>query len=144
MKRDRVTFQFVEFIPTDQELEDGVVYVSTTYATAVHKCCSGCGNKVVTPISPTDWTLIFDGDTVSLDPSIGNWSLPCKSHYWITRNRVEWAAQWTRKQIEAGRAEDRRAKDAYFKAETATTTQTEPAKAEANFWQRFKKRFARD
>ena len=139
MKRDRVTFQFVEFIPTDQELEDGVVYVSTTYATAVHKCCSGCGNKVVTPISPTDWTLIFDGDTVSLDPSIGNWSLPCKSHYWITRNRVEWAAQWTRKQIEAGRAEDRRAKDAYFKAETATTTQTE-----ANFWQRFKKRFARD
>src|SRR6266550_2998669 len=134
MKRDRVTFQFVEFIPTDQELEDGVVYVSTTYATAVHKCCSGCGNKVVTPLSPTDWTLIFDGDTVSLDPSIGNWSLPCKSHYWITRNRVEWAAQWTRKQIEAGRAEDRRAKDAYFKAETATTTQTEPAKAEANFW----------
>ena len=75
MKRDRITFEFVEFIP--KELEDGVVYVSVTYATAVHKCCSGCGNKVVTPISPTDWTLIFDRDTISLDPSIGNWSFPC-------------------------------------------------------------------
>src|ERR1043166_4901099 len=96
MKRDRITFQFVEFMPKEQDLEEGTVYVSVTYSTAIHKCCCGCGNKVVTPISPTDWTLIFDRDTISLDPSIGSWSLPCRSHYWITRNMVEWAAPWTR------------------------------------------------
>jgi len=29
---------------------------------------------------------------VSLAPSIGNWSFPCNSHYWITGNEVRWAA----------------------------------------------------
>ena len=118
MKRERITFEFVEFIP--KKLEVGVVYVTVAYATAVHMCCCGCGNKVVTPISPTDWTLMFDRDTISLDPSIGNWSLPCKSHYWIRRNRVEWAPQWTAKEIDAGRTQSRRAKEAYFKAEAPT------------------------
>ncbi|WP_417924835.1 DUF6527 family protein [Collimonas pratensis] len=27
-----------------------------------------------------DWSLTYDGKTVSLDPSIGNWSLPCRAH----------------------------------------------------------------
>ena len=56
------------------ELEQGTIYVSIRFATASHLCCCGCGNKVVTPIRPTDWKLIFDGKTISLDPSIGNWS----------------------------------------------------------------------
>jgi hypothetical protein len=60
---------FVEFIP--DELEQGTVYVSIRFATASHLCVCGCGNKVVTPIRPTDWTLTFDGKTISLDPSIG-------------------------------------------------------------------------
>ena len=123
---------------------NGVVYVSVTYATAVHKCCSGCGNKVVTPISPTDWTLIFDRDTISLDPSIGNWSLPCKSHYWIRRNRVEWAPQWTRKQIEAGRAQSKRAKEAYFKSEASREEQTEGAYAKESIWWVIKKWWSRE
>jgi Family of unknown function (DUF6527) len=33
-------------------------------------CCCGCGEKVVTPLRPTDWKLIFDGKTISLDPSL--------------------------------------------------------------------------
>lgn len=63
-------------------------------------------NKVVTPLTPTDWCLVFDGDTVSLDPSIGNWNFPCRSHYWIYRNRVKWAKAWTPAKIQAGRASD--------------------------------------
>jgi hypothetical protein len=35
------------------------------------------------PISPADWQLAYDGDTVSLTPSIGNWGFPRRSHYWI-------------------------------------------------------------
>jgi Family of unknown function (DUF6527) len=89
MTMSDLTFLFVESIPT--ELDDATIYISIPYATAMHKCCCGCNNIVVTPLSPTDWKLIFDGDTVSLDPSIGNWTYPCKSHYWIKRNRVHWA-----------------------------------------------------
>jgi hypothetical protein len=79
---------FVEFLP--DELESGKLYISMQYATASHKCCCGCGRDVVTPISPTDWQLAFDGRSLSLTPSIGNWSYPCRSHYWIRHNRVVW------------------------------------------------------
>src|SRR5207248_2134638 len=68
MKRDEMTPQFVEFIP--EELEPGVVYISTAYATASHLCACGCGNKVVTPLGRAEWELIFDGERVSLFPSI--------------------------------------------------------------------------
>jgi hypothetical protein len=111
--------QFVEFIP--EELERETVYISIRFATASHLCVCGCGNKVVTPIRPTDWKLIFDGKTVSLDPSVGNWSFPCQSHYWIRNNRVKWAPKWSREQIERARHSDDVAKERYFDADAATT-----------------------
>ena len=87
MKQDVVLkHEFVEFIPG--ELKEGTIYVSIRFGTASHLCVCGCGNKVVTPIRPTDWKLIFDGKTISLDPSIGNWSFACQSHYWIRNNKV--------------------------------------------------------
>jgi hypothetical protein len=104
--------EFVEFIP--DELEQGTIYVSIRFATASHLCICGCGNKVVTPIRPTDWTLIFDGKTISLHPSIGNWSFPCQSHYWIRNSRINWAPKWSREQIERGRSHDTYAKKDYF------------------------------
>lgn len=97
----RLEVEFVDYIPDD--LQEETLYVSIPYTTAAHKCACGCGEEVVTPLSPTGWKLIFDGETVSLDPSIGNWSLPCESHYWIRRNRVQWAAHWGRRRIEASR-----------------------------------------
>ena len=108
----RLRHEFVECIP--EHPDEGTLYVSVTFATAVHKCCCGCGREVVTPLSPAAWALTFDGETVSLDPSIGNWNLPCRSHYWIRRNRVEWAGRWSPKQISAGRASDARARDMHF------------------------------
>jgi hypothetical protein len=83
VNRASIRHEFVDLIP--DALEDGVLYVSVQYATALHLCCCGCGSEVVTPLSPTDWSLTFDGDTVSLRPSIGNYSFPCRSHYFITR-----------------------------------------------------------
>ncbi len=87
----------MEYIP--EILKERTIYISVTYATAAHKCCCGCGKEVVTPLSPTDWKLIFDGESVSLHPSIGNWSFACRSHYWITRNAVKWAEQWSDEDI---------------------------------------------
>jgi len=90
-----IKYKFVEKIP--DSLLSGVVYISVEYGTAVHKCCCGCGNEVVTPLSPKDWRLTFDGESISLHPSIGNWNFVCKSHYWIINNRVEWVKYLAKK-----------------------------------------------
>jgi len=120
-----VAHEFVEYVP--DKLREGKVYISIRFTTVVHKCCCGCGREVVTPLSPRDWTLSFDGRTISLYPSIGNWSFPCQSHYLITHNRVEWAQRWTPKQIAAGRAHDRRAKKRQYSDGTSETAD-HPAK----------------
>ncbi len=105
--------KFVEFIP--EQLEDGILYVSLTYCTAIHKCVCGCNNEVVTPFSPTDWKMMFDGETISLSPSIGNWNFNCKSHYWIKKNEVIFARMWTNSEIEEGSRRDEKLRKKYFK-----------------------------
>lgn len=106
-----LTYEFVKSIP--EQLEERTLYVSMDYATVVHKCCCGCGREVVTPLSLTDWKLTYDGVSISLFPSIGNWNFKCKSHYWIEKSTAKWADQWSNKQIKIGRAHDRRAKKKY-------------------------------
>lgn len=112
--KNELTLQhkFVEYIP--EELENSTIYISMKFATAVHKCCSGCGKEVVTPLSPAGWSMTFNGESVSLDPSIGNWNLPCQSHYWIKNNKVRWAPKWSREEIEAGRSRDRVLNEKHF------------------------------
>jgi hypothetical protein len=117
-----LTHKFVETMP--DTLEEGVLYISISFATAMHKCCCGCGEEVVTPISPMDWKLLFDGDTVSLIPSIGNWAFPCRSHYIIKNNCVHWASSWSTERVEQGRAGDRARKRKFFEErETSLTDQ---------------------
>lgn len=69
-------------------------------------CVCGCGNEVVTPLSPNGWQLMFDGKTVSLYPSIGNWNFECKSHYWIRRNMIVHAKEWKKEEVEFGREKE--------------------------------------
>lgn len=108
----RVSHEFVELIP--DRLEPDTLYVSVSFATVVHLCLCGCGNEVVTPLSPADWQLTFDGEAITLYPSIGNWSFSCRSHYWINNGVVSWARQWTQEEIDAGRAQARSAKARYL------------------------------
>ena len=99
--------EFADFIP--EKLEPGKLYISRRYATATHLCCCGCGLEVVTPLNPAKWHLSeHGGDRVSLSPSIGNWSFPCRSHYFIEANGVRWAGSMSRRQIRAVRARDRK------------------------------------
>lgn len=107
---------FVQEIP-EVLLPEGL-YVCIPYATAVHLCACGCGNEVVTPLTPVDWHLSFNG-RVSLSPSIGNWSFPCRSHYWIIDERVHWSAAWDEERVERNRARDRQTKAHHF--DEATT-----------------------
>jgi uncharacterized protein DUF6527 len=112
MRTERaIPHRFVDFIPDD--MEEDTLYISLEFSTAIHKCLCGCGNQVVTPFSPTDWRLLFDG-SVSLEPSIGNWRFECRSHYWITQNTVEWAGAWSDTEIAAGRLQDTQRKNLHF------------------------------
>lgn len=96
-----MALEFVEFIP--ERLAEGVIYISIPFTTAIHQCCCGCGKEVVTPIRPEHWRLIFDGETISLDPSIGNRSFPCQSHYWIRESKVRWVPRRTHENSVVGR-----------------------------------------
>lgn len=155
MRHQTLEHRFVRNVP--RELEPGVLYISVEYATAVHSCCCGCGERVVTPFTPTDWRMTFDGDSVSLHPSVGNWNQKCRSHYVIRRSRVVEAGPWSGKQIEAERHRDKLAKAAYYdqlkghidgaitpptEAVSKSTTCYGVTKTSANLWSRIKSLFA--
>ena len=93
----RLRNEFVDHIP--EQLDDGVLYVSMRFGTVVHRCACGCGEEVVTPLGPVEWRLTYDGRTVSLEPSIGNWSFPCRSHYWIDEGIVRWARGFSEAEV---------------------------------------------
>lgn len=79
--------EFVEHIPA--QLEEGTLYVSMKYHTTAHLCACGCGEKVVNPLNRKyGWILTFDGQRLSLSPSIGNYQFPCRSHYYIKESEV--------------------------------------------------------
>lgn len=97
----------------------------------VHLCFCGCGSKVVTPLSPTGWSMTFDGRTISVYPSIGSWNLPCQSHYWIRGGEVAWAPQWSPQMVDAGFENDRSAKRDYYHR-NVEPSQTQPVPAAAS------------
>lgn len=102
----RLEIQHVETMP--ESLKPGILYVSLEFETAHHLCACGCGHKVRTPLSPAEWQIEETPQGVTLRPSIGNWQLPCRSHYLIRRGEVVWAGEWSDSQIQAGRARDLR------------------------------------
>jgi hypothetical protein len=136
-RRTAIQHDFVEFTP--EILEEGVLYITIKYATASHLCFCGCGHKVVTPITPYDWTLLFDGDTVSLHPSVGSWNLPCRSHYWIRNDKLIWAGQWSQRQIDEAKNMDRIVTDRYFGAVSAQPDPQPVVIPQETFLQRAKK-----
>ena len=112
MRQSRLVPKFTDEFPSP--LEAGALYISMEYASSAHLCCCGCGNEVNTMLSPRDWQMIYDGDSVTLHPSIGNWGLSCKSHYIIEKGNVLWAGSWAKEQIEANRQRDRNVKARHY------------------------------
>lgn len=87
MKAKALSPVFTDYIPSD--LEPETLYISMLFDTAVHLCACGCGAKTVTPVGACDWSLTYDG-TVSLRPSVGNGQQPCRSHYNVKGNQIDW------------------------------------------------------
>lgn len=113
---DRFLPVFVGSVP--EQLEEGHLYISLRYRTVTHLCPCGCGVEVNTPLHPTGWALTYDGVTVSLWPSVGNWSETCRSHYLIEKNIVRWSRSWSRAEILEGRAKRLRDIKEYHGEET--------------------------
>ncbi|WP_280142519.1 DUF6527 family protein [Streptomyces wuyuanensis] len=67
-----------------------------------------CCCDVATPLSPAQWSLTDNGANDPLTPSIGNWSLPRHSHYWICDDRVRWSHRYTPAEIDQNQDRDRR------------------------------------
>jgi hypothetical protein len=121
--KDSFPHKFVDLIP--KVLEERLLYVSIEHAVAVHLCACGCARKVVTPLAPIHWKMIFDGRSVSLKPSIGNHAFPCKSHYWIEKDRVHWSHEMSIKEVQAVRERDeRRRRQFYGEAEPLISVDT--------------------
>lgn len=108
----KMQHSFVEFMP--DKIQEGVVYISPEFCSVIHLCACGCGEEVNTPLSPTGWKLIYDGKNITLDPSIGNWSFKCRSHYWIRNSEVIWAENWSDTQVNKKREYDRDQTEKYF------------------------------
>lgn len=127
--------KFVEFIPED--IQENTIFISIQYSTAVHKCCCGCGNEVVTPFSPTDWKLIYDGESITLSPSIGNWNFDCRSHYFIRNNKVHWAGNWSDEEIERGRLDDKKSKDTFYTERANILNTHQEKESQSRSWKSF-------
>lgn len=98
-------------------LENGVLYVAAEFGAAAHLCACGCGEKVRTPLGPTEWRLEATSSGPSLSPSIGNWQKPCRSHYFISQGKVVWAGAWSEAQVLAGRKAEEKRRSAYYGGE---------------------------
>lgn len=134
--------RFVELLPA--KLEADTLYVSIEYKTVAHLCCCGCGKEVVTPITPNDWSLTYNGRDISLSPSIGNWDFKCRSHYWIKNDNVIWAENWTEKQIENTKKLDATRKHKYYENKPAREeTEEKGSLKKAGFFSKFFKRLLR-
>jgi hypothetical protein len=120
VKIEHFALQSVHYMP--KVLEAGILYVSEEFHTAAHLCACGCMQKVRTPLGPTEWTVRADVRGPTLRPSVGNWQLPCRSHYLITNGNVQWSDRWTEKQIHAGRQMEHAKRTAYYEARKPTAS----------------------
>ena len=101
---------WVEEMPST--LSPGCLYVSIKHRLTEHLCACGCGAEVSLPLGPAEWRIEYDGDSVSVRPSIGNWRLPCRSHYMIDHGVTRWCMSWTEEEVGWGRMRDREVKQA--------------------------------
>lgn len=87
MKLKSIVIRYTDIIP--EKLDNGFLYVSKEYQTAIHLCACGCGEKTVTPLGgPHGWGLMIQGTRATLSHSIGNYQIPCKSHYFIKDGKI--------------------------------------------------------
>lgn len=81
--------------PDDPALEDGVLYVVDNSPYVQYNCPCGCGGNVMLPTAKhkdgyNGWGFIEQDGRVTLSPSVFSTGFPCRSHYFIRNNRIDW------------------------------------------------------
>ena len=93
MKATKTKYEFVDDMLLTGEMKDETVYVEEKYHMIGHLCPCGCREAVVIPYqhpgNHDGWELEIKDDLISLRPSILRMS-GCKSHYFITENKIIW------------------------------------------------------
>ena len=112
MRAESYTHEFADSLPEASCMDERVLCVCIEYSVAAHLCMCGCGAEVVTPFSPARWTMSFDGRSVSLNPSVGNWGSPCESHYWLKSGDVRWSRHFSKDEVAVVRRKDQADLDA--------------------------------
>jgi hypothetical protein len=109
---DKIILQKVYYMP--KQLDSGILYVSEEFKVAAHLCPCGCGNKIVTPITPVNWSFNDNNNKPTLSPSISNWQLPCKSHYWITKGYISWSYKLSKEEASESWLEEEKSRMAFY------------------------------
>ena len=103
--RLKIIYEFVSTLP--KTLDYGVLYISEQYRTTAHLCACGCRYEVQLALGAGAWSYQIDGNNrISMSPSIGNSSYPCKSHYFIAIGSIAWCTDMTPGLIAAARFAD--------------------------------------
>ncbi|EGR2703827.1 DUF6527 family protein [Vibrio parahaemolyticus] len=139
MRVKQITPVFVEFIP--ELIENGKLYISDEYEIAIHKCCCGCGEEVVTPLSPVDWQYTMTSNGISLFPSVGNWKYKCQSHYFIRENGVLWAKGMSAAQIKKVEQQDIADKQRFIQQRNEQRESFDFVRFVVTLWNRVKRLF---
>lgn len=75
-------------------IDKTIFIVGSTPKWVIFDCPCDRGHRLSVPlmksVSP-HWRLTRHGKTISLWPSISVTDGPCDSHFWLRKNRVEWA-----------------------------------------------------
>jgi len=101
---------------------------SSTIASPTHAITVGrADNGVVARLSgkamlDRDFVLTLESETAQSDcsltrdgdGSIGNWQFPCRSHYWIHRNKAVWVPEMSNQTIHAGRKQAQAERERYY------------------------------
>ena len=86
LKRIEVGFEKVHYLPNISEMKEKIIYISDEYGISGHRCICGCGELTIMPIGKNEWNYQVDeSERLSMQPSVGNYQLPCKSHYIIQK-----------------------------------------------------------
>ena len=80
-------YQLVERIPN--VMEEGTVYHTEEFEIAGLLCACGCGHRI-TLIVPDSHKVWDDGGYATIEPSVGVFDAPCRSHFVIRAGKVQW------------------------------------------------------
>lgn len=79
----------------EQKQDDGVFYVVDNSPYIGYNCPCGCGRVVILPTKKHQdgydgWGFKEEDGKVTLSPSVYSTGFPCRSHYFIRENRIDW------------------------------------------------------